>query len=81
LLKDRKIWDVLVPHGKVWRVGANENTTITFSDPVTIEGKPLDKGIYGLYMIPNADEWTIIFSKTPRPGDLSPTTRRKMPCA
>jgi tetratricopeptide (TPR) repeat protein len=63
LVKDRKIWDGLVPYGKVWRAGANENTTITFSDPVLIEGKPLDKGTYGLHMIPNADEWTIIFSK------------------
>jgi len=53
----------LVPYGQVWRAGANENTTITFSDPVQIEGKPLDKGTYGLHMIPNADEWTIIFSK------------------
>jgi tetratricopeptide (TPR) repeat protein len=63
LAKDRKVWGDLVPYGKVWRAGANENTTITFSDPVTIEGKPLDKGTYGLHMIPNADEWTIIFSK------------------
>ena len=63
LLNDRKVWDGLVPYGKVWRAGANENTTITFSDPVLIEGKPLDKGTYGLHMIPNADEWTIIFSK------------------
>src|SRR6202047_522718 len=63
LVKDRKIWDGVVPYGKVWRAGANENTTITFSDPVLIEGKPLDKGAYGLHMIPNADEWTIIFSK------------------
>lgn len=63
LVKNRKIWDGLVPYGKVWRAGANENTTISFSDPVTVEGKPLDKGTYGLHMIPNADEWTIIFSK------------------
>jgi hypothetical protein len=63
LAKDRKVWGDLVPYGKVWRAGANENTTITFSDPVLIEGKPLDKGTYGLHMIPNADEWTIIFSK------------------
>jgi tetratricopeptide (TPR) repeat protein len=63
LVKDRKIWDGLVPYGKVWRAGANENTTITFSDPVLIEGKPLDKGTYGLHMIPNAEEWTIMFSK------------------
>jgi hypothetical protein len=63
LVNDRKVWDGLVPYGKVWRAGANINTTITFSDPVMIEGKPLDKGTYGLHMIPNADEWTIIFSK------------------
>jgi tetratricopeptide (TPR) repeat protein len=63
LVNDRKVWDGLVPYGKVWRAGANINTTIKFSDPVQIEGKPLDKGTYGLHMIPNADEWTIIFSK------------------
>src|SRR5712671_269707 len=63
LVNNRKVWDTLVPYGKVWRAGANENTTITFSDPVTIEGKPLDKGTYGLHMIPAADQWTIIFSK------------------
>jgi hypothetical protein len=63
LVNDRKVWGDLVPYGKVWRAGANENTTITFSDPVQIEGKALDKGTYGLHMIPNADEWTIIFSK------------------
>src|ERR1700687_1395661 len=63
LVNDRKVWGDLVPYGKVWRAGANENTTITFSDPVLVEGKPLDKGTYGLHMIPNADEWTVIFSK------------------
>jgi tetratricopeptide (TPR) repeat protein len=63
LANDRKVWDGLVPYGKVWRAGANENTTITFSDPVQVEGKTLDKGTYGLHMIPNAEEWTIIFSK------------------
>ncbi|HLX86449.1 MAG TPA: DUF2911 domain-containing protein [Terriglobales bacterium] len=63
LVNNRKVWDGLVPYGKVWRAGANINTTITFSDPVQIEGKPLDKGTYGLHMIPNADEWTIIFSR------------------
>jgi hypothetical protein len=63
LVNDRKVWGALVPYGQVWRAGANINTTITFSDPVMIEGKPLDKGTYGLHMIPNADEWTVIFSK------------------
>ena len=63
LVNNRKIWDGLVPFGKVWRTGANTNTTITFTDPVAIEGKPLDRGTYGLHMIPNADQWTIIFSR------------------
>lgn len=64
LAHDRKIWGGLVAYGSIWRAGANENTTITFSDPVAIEGQPLDKGTYGLHMIPNIDEWTVIFSKT-----------------
>src|SRR4029077_10982779 len=64
LTNGRKIWGGLVPYGQVWRAGANENTTIEFSDPVSVGGKPLDKGTYGLHMIPNPDSWTVIFSKT-----------------
>jgi len=64
LANGRKIWGGLVPYGKVWRAGANENTTIEFSDPVSVEGQPLAKGVYGLHMIPNPDSWTVIFSKT-----------------
>jgi hypothetical protein len=62
LVNNRKVWGVLVPYGKVWRAGANENTTIAFTDPVAIEGKPLPKGIYGLHMIPGENEWIVIFS-------------------
>ena len=63
LVKGRTVWGKVVPYGQVWRAGANENTTVTFTDAVTIEGKPLEKGTYGLHMIPNQDEWTVIFSK------------------
>lgn len=63
LVNGRKVWGGLVPYGQVWRAGANENTTISFSDPVMIEGQKLDRGTYGLHMIPNADQWTVIFSK------------------
>jgi hypothetical protein len=63
LVNARKIWGGLVPLGEVWRGGANENTTIEVSDPVSVEGQPLPKGIYGLHMIPTADAWTVIFSK------------------
>jgi tetratricopeptide (TPR) repeat protein len=63
LVNGRKIWGGLVPLGEVWRAGANENTTIEFSDPVSVEGQPLAKGTYGLHTIPTADTWTVIFSK------------------
>jgi tetratricopeptide (TPR) repeat protein len=63
LVKGRKIWGGLVPYGQVWRAGANENTTIQFTDPVTIEGKALDRGTYGLHMIPGENEWIVIFSR------------------
>jgi tetratricopeptide (TPR) repeat protein len=63
LAGNRKIWGGLVPYGQVWRAGANENTTIEFSTPVSVEGKPLARGIYGLHMMPDTDSWTVIFSK------------------
>ena len=63
LVKGRKVFGGLVPYGDVWRAGANENTTIEFSDPVSIEGRPLPKGAYGLHMIPGENEWTVILSK------------------
>jgi hypothetical protein len=63
LANGRQVWGKLVPYGQVWRAGANENTTVTFTDPVTIEGQPLDKGTYGLHMIPSENQWTVIFSK------------------
>jgi tetratricopeptide (TPR) repeat protein len=58
----RKIWGELVPYGEVWRAGANENTTISFSSPVTIGAKKLAAGTYGLHMIPTQKDWTVILS-------------------
>ncbi|HKE28398.1 MAG TPA: DUF2911 domain-containing protein [Bryobacteraceae bacterium] len=63
LVNGRKVWGGLVPYDQVWRAGANENTTIAFSDPVSVEGKELAKGTYGLHMIPGSDSWTVIFSR------------------
>jgi hypothetical protein len=62
-INGRAIWGGLVPYNQVWRTGANENTTISFSTPVKVEGHDLAAGLYGLQTIPTADEWTIIFSK------------------
>ena len=58
----RKIWGGLVPYGEPWRAGANENTTVTFSTPVTVGGKQLPAGKYGLHMIPTATTWTVALS-------------------
>src|SRR5258706_6348440 len=58
----RKVFGNIVPYGQVWRAGANDNTTIEFSTAVKVEGQPLPKGVYGLHMIPEENEWTIIFS-------------------
>lgn len=59
----RVIWGELVPYNEIWRTGANELTTITFDDPVKINGTELPAGTYGIHTIPRKDEWDIIFSK------------------
>lgn len=61
-VKGRKIWGELVPFGEVWRTGANEATTVAFSNDVTIQGQTLTKGIYSFFTIPTDTTWTIIFN-------------------
>jgi tetratricopeptide (TPR) repeat protein len=74
--KDRRgqIWGKLVPYGLTdlgfgngkpdpWRAGANENTVFEVSNEVTIEGKTLPAGQYGLHMIAGPEEWTLVLSK------------------
>ena len=63
LVRGRKIFGGVQAYGEVWRAGANLNTTIEFTDAVTIDGKPLPKGIYGLHFIPGPSSWVVIFSK------------------
>ncbi|HEX8427181.1 DUF2911 domain-containing protein [Hymenobacter sp.] len=58
----------LAPLGKRWRTGANATTTIKFSDDVTLEGKKVPAGEYGIYTIPNAAEWTVVLSKNTKQG-------------
>jgi hypothetical protein len=70
-----KIWGTLVPWGLApnnfgtateipWRAGSNENTTVSFSHDVKVQGKPLTAGTYGLHMVPQQQgPWTVIFSR------------------
>ena len=75
--REGKIWGELVPYGTTnfqaqgfgtategpWRAGANENTVISFSKDVLVQGEPLSAGTYGLHLIPKENEaWTLIFS-------------------
>ncbi|MEI6948225.1 DUF2911 domain-containing protein [Paraflavisolibacter sp. H34] len=62
-VKGRKVFGDLVPYGQVWRTGANQATTLTFSDEVTIGGKKIPAGKYGLLSIPDANSWTLIITK------------------
>lgn len=62
-MKGRKIYGDLVPFGNVWRTGANQATTLTFSEEVTISGTKVPAGKYGLVSIPGRDNWTLILTK------------------
>lgn len=62
-VRGRKVFGDLVPYGQVWRTGANNATTINFTDEVIIGGKKIAPGKYGLLTIPGAKEWIFIVSK------------------
>jgi len=73
--REGKIWNTPVAHygfadqghgtsyAAPWRAGANENTTMSFSHPVKIEGKDLAAGNYGFFIALGETESTLIFSK------------------
>jgi len=63
-VKGRKIFGAMEPYGTVWRTGANAATIIQFTDDVTIEGNKAPAGEYGLFSIPDKNEWTVILNKT-----------------
>lgn len=60
-MRGRTIFGDLVPYGKIWRLGANANTKITFSTDATIGDTTLRAGSYAMYAIPNKKSWDIIF--------------------
>lgn len=63
-VKGRVVWGELVPFDKVWRAGANQNTTITLDKDAMVSGKSVPAGTYGLFVIPtDGSEWTVILSK------------------
>lgn len=61
--RGRELFGRLVPYGRIWCPCADDATTVDVSTPVTIEGKELAAGRYSLWTDPEADRWTVIFSK------------------
>ena len=59
--KGRAVFGDLVPFGRMWRTGANQNSMVTFSDDVTIDGQKLAKGTYAIFTTPKADMWEVVF--------------------
>jgi|GEM_PF-6047927 len=60
-IKERTIFGEVIPYNALWRTGANENTTISFTQDIYIDGKLLKKGTYALYTTPNTSSWTVYF--------------------
>lgn len=58
----------IVPYAKRWRTGANQTTTIKFSDDVTVEGKKVPAGEYGVYTEPDKTTWKVVLSKNIKQG-------------
>ena len=60
--KGRVIFGELEKYGKVWRVGADEATTIKFSKDVNFGGTAVKAGTYTLFAIPGEKEWSLILN-------------------
>src|SRR5688572_8867270 len=60
--RGRELFGALVPWGRPWTPGADTATSITFNNPVRVNGQPLAAGSYSIWMIPGDTRWTIIFS-------------------
>lgn len=59
--KGRPVFGDLVPFGRLWRTGANQNSMVSYSEDVVIKGNTLKKGKYAIFTTPKADMWEIIF--------------------
>ncbi|MEC3908440.1 DUF2911 domain-containing protein [Tamlana sp. 2201CG12-4] len=60
-VKGRKIFGGLEPYDKIWRTGANKNTTITFSTDATVDGQTLKAGSYAIFTKPGKETWDVYF--------------------
>jgi hypothetical protein len=61
--RGRELFGGIVKWGEPWTPGADSATTVRFSTDVIVDGSPLTAGTYSIWMIPNPESWTVIFSK------------------
>lgn len=62
-VKGREIWGGLVPFDTIWRLGANEATTLKISDTAKVGGQLVPEGTYALFAIPGKETWTIVLNR------------------
>ena len=62
-LKGRVIGDSIVPYGEVWRIGADESTTLISDKDLTFGNLKVPAGEYTLFILPTADKWELIINK------------------
>ncbi len=62
----RDIFGELIPYGKVWRTGADEATTISFSKDATFAGQKVKSGTYALFTIPAEEGWKVVLNSEPK---------------
>lgn len=63
-VKGRELWGVVVPYDEVWRAGANQATTVSFSTDVEVERNVLKAGKYSFFVIPReSGKWTAVFNR------------------
>lgn len=74
-LRGRKMVGGVDPYGKPWRAGAQEATTFETTAHLDVDGKSVPAGNYTIFVLPTADQWTLIISKKtgewgiPYPGE------------
>ena len=83
-LKGRHVGGEVATFSKVWRLGANESTTLVTTGNITVGGKTVPAGSYTMFAVPDKDKWMLIISKktgewgTDYPGESNDLARIEM---
>ena len=59
--RDRIVFGNVVPYDKMWRFGANKNSTITISEEIYFGQDTLPKGTYAMFVKPGKESWELNF--------------------